>query len=426
MRCSRVPLPLLVILALALAACADGPATGDPGTETGAGDSAGVASNPADCVEQFEQGTDYFPDKLEFSHATSVSVTYADHYKVVTVDPAANQGDPNPATFVLVQCGTPSPELTGELEGARVLEVPAREVVSLTTTNLPHFEQLGAVDRLAGVGVPGFVTTTPVVERIEAGELDGYADAAGQPDVEKLLGLGPDLVIMDAFGDDILGEVDRLGDAGLPAALNADFNEQTLLGRAEWVKFTALLLNLEAEAQAAFDEVEQAYDEVRATVADVSERPKVFANTPYEGTWYMPGGGSYFATAVDEAGGDYAFGDDDATFSHQLDIETVLARAGDADVWLQAGSVNGTLADLAAQDERFTNFEAFQTGEVWAYDKWTSPGGGYAVFEVAYARPDLFLADLVSILHPDALPDHDTVFFGKVPAGDGSAAGDGA
>jgi hypothetical protein len=36
------------------------------------------------------------------------------------------------------------------------------------------------------------------------------------------------------------------------------------------------------------------------------------------------------------------------------------------------------------------------------------------VFEVAYTRADLFLADLAAILHPDEMGDHDLVFFGRV------------
>lgn len=404
---------LVALLCLLLAACGDAD-TAAPSDDAAA--QAAADGNRTDgCVEQHEEGTDYFPDKVEFAHATSVEVAYEDNYKLVTVKPAANEGDVEPVRFVLVQCGTPAPELEGELAGAHTIEVPARKVATLTTTNLPHFAQLGAVEAIAGVGTPAFVSSPEVLAHIEAAGIQGYADANGQAELEKLVALAPDVLIMDAFGAEITAELRRFADAGVPTLLNADFNEQSLLGRAEWVKFTGLVLNREAEANTAFEGVKAAYDDVRAAVPADAAKPGVFVNTPYQGTWFVPGGGAYLANAIREAGGEYVLADGEETFSLQLDVETVLAKAADADVWLQAGSVNGTLADLAGQDERFTQFKAFRDGQVWAYDKNVTAGGGNAVFELAYARPDLFLSDLVRILHPDALPGHDTVFFGQVP-----------
>jgi iron complex transport system substrate-binding protein len=317
--------------------------------------------------------------------------------------------DGAPVRYLLVQCGTPAPDDEGV-----VVQVPPHEVVTLTTTNLPHFAALAAVDRVVGVGTAALVTTQAVRDRIAEGHVDDYADAAGQPDLERLIDREPDLVIVDGFGDAILDEAARLSDAAIPAVINADFNEETLLGRAEWLKFTALFLNAEQTANEAFSAIAARYEEVAGRVAEAAERPVAFANTPFQGVWYVPGGASHLANAVADAGGDYVFADDAATGALELDLETVLDRAGDADVWLQAGSVHTSLDDLLAQDERFARFRAFQKGEVWAYDRWVTPEGGYAVFEVAYTRADLFLADLAKIFHPELMEDHDLTFFGRV------------
>ena len=364
------------------------------------------------CVEAFEEGVDYFPSKVTFDEATGVTVTYEDSYKVVevaTLDGAA------PQRYVLLQCGAPQPDLSGPLSKAQVVEVPVDDVITLTTTNLPHFDELGAADTVTGVGTGDFVTTQSILDRIAAGEVRDYATAEGQPEAEKIIGAQPDVLIVDAFGDAIVEEAQRFYDAGVPTVLSADFNEQTLLGRAEWLKFTGLFLNAEDVAQQTFDGIADEYAAVRDAAAAADKRPSVFVNTPIEGTWFMPGGNSYFAAAISDANGDYVFAHDDATYSLELDIETVLDKADDADVWLQAGSVNGSLQDLVAVDERFKEFMAFKDGQVWAYDKALSPGGGNAVFETAYTRADIFLSDLVKILHPDVLPDHELVFFGQVP-----------
>ncbi len=415
-------LPIALLCAvLTLSACAGSTPTAAPTRDTPTASATEpaetVTANATDgCVDEVRAGVDYFPDKVTFEHATGVTVTYADTYKVVEVTPAG--GSDRPIRYVLVQCGTEPPPAEGKLADAQVIEVPAAEVISMTTTNLPHFDELGAVDTLQGVGTGSFVSTPSVAARVAEGTLDDFATVEGQPDTERIIGADPDLLIIDGFGDTVLDDVGRFVDAGVPTAINVDFTEPELLGRAEWLKFTALFLNAEAAANAAFDEIASAYAEVAAAAAGAPERPTVFANQPFEGTWFMPGGASYFANAVADAGGDYVFDDDDSTAALELDFETVLDRAGDADVWLQAGSVAGTLDDLLAADERFDEFKAFRDGQVWAYDLATNPGGGNAVFETAYTRADLFLSDLVEILHPDVL-DHELRFFGRVPAGEG-------
>lgn len=412
---------LLALCALLLGACGEAAPPGDDP----------VADDPADngesrdrnltdgCVDDFAEDADYFPEKVTFDEAVGVDVTYSATYKVVEVTPPDVEGA-EPFAAVLHQCGTPEPELDEALADAPVVEVPVDSAVSLTTTNLPHFDELDAVDRLVGVGTAGFVTTESVRDAVAAGDIGEYADAEGQPDLERLVAAAPDVVVVDGFGDAILDDVGRYLEAGVPTVINADFNEQSLLGRAEWLKFTSLFLNAEADATRRFEEIAERFRAVAARARETDERPTVFVNTPYEGSWFTPGGESYLANAIAEAGGEYVFGDDDATGGQQVDFETVLDRAADADVWLQAGSVDGSLDDLLAEDERYAQFRAFADGQVWAYDRWVTESGGNAVFEVAYTRADLFLADLAKILHPDEFADHDFVFFGRVPGGSAS------
>ena len=364
------------------------------------------------CIDSYSPDTDYFPDKATFEHADGVSVTYESSYKVVEVTTLEGE---EPQRYVLLQCGADTPELEGDLQDAQVIEVPVKSAITLTTTNLPHFAELDAADKVVGVGTAAYVATPEILERTEAGQIKDFATAEGTPNQEAIIGAQPELLIMDAFGETIVEDANRYATAGVPTVLVADFNEQELLGRAEWLKFTSLFLNAEAAATEAFDEIAAEYDRVASAASEADEQPTVFANTPFEGTWFTPGGNSFFANAVKDANGTYVFADDDSTYSLELDIETVLDKAGDADVWLQAGSTQGSLQDLAKGDPRFRTFAAFRSGQVWAYDKAMAPGGGNAFFETGYTRADLVLSDLVKILHPDVLPDHELEYFGQVP-----------
>ncbi|MCA9920565.1 MAG: iron ABC transporter substrate-binding protein, partial [Anaerolineales bacterium] len=70
-----------------------------------------------------------------------------------------------------------------------------------------------------------------------------------------------------------------------------------------------------------------------------------------------------------------------------------------------------TLADLAASDERFADFAAFQNGTVYNYDLRTNEFGGNDFFESAAANPHWVLADLIKIFHPELVPDHEFVYY---------------
>ncbi len=41
--------------------------------------------------------------------------------------------------------------------------------------------------------------------------------------------------------------------------------------------------------------------------------------------------------------------------------------------------------------------------------------GGNEYMELGYARPDIILADLIKILHPHLLPEHQLYFYKRLP-----------
>jgi iron complex transport system substrate-binding protein len=147
-----------------------------------------------------------------------------------------------------------------------------------------------------------------------------------------------------------------------------------------------------------------------ALTDSVTEKPTVFANTPFEGTWYMPGGQSFTAQLLADAGADYLWADDESTGTLFLDFETVFDQAATADYWINIGFFGG-LADLTAADERFSDFAAYQNNGVYNNDARTNDFGGNDFYEGGVANPHLVLADLIKIFHPELLPDHEFVYY---------------
>lgn len=71
----------------------------------------------------------------------------------------------------------------------------------------------------------------------------------------------------------------------------------------------------------------------------------------------------------------------------------------------------GSLKDLEAADARFAEFAAFKNGKVFNNDKRTNANFGNDYFESGVIRPQVILADLIKIFHPDLLPDHELVYY---------------
>ncbi len=373
------------------------------------------ALNPQNCVESFDPSHDYFPEKIEFEYAEQVEVEYFSHYKVVTIKKpytGVERGERN----LLLLCGTPRP---AGWEDVTLLEIPAATLVTTSTTELPHVVGLDLIDRLVGHDELDWVTSPEIRRRIDAGEV---MEIGGGPalNFELVLEAGPGLLLSDSLGDpqtDLLG---KLREAQVPVALSPSFLETSPLGRAEWIKHTALFFNRERRANQVFSEVAQRYEELAEKVRRAFEvaperrRPTVLTNGPIGDTWWTPGGRSFLALLVADAGGDYLWSDKPETGSLPLSLEGVYERAVDAELWIQPGGWR-SLEELRSVDTRLADFAAFRSQQVFNYDRLLTDLGGNDYWENGTARPDQVLADLVHILHPDLLPEHELIFHRRLP-----------
>ena len=121
------------------------------------------------CVNDYAAEVDYFPQKVEIRVAAKFSVAYFDNYKVVSVADAYDGA--SSFDYVLVQCGTPAPSAAEFAAGTQFINVPTRDLITLSTTQLPALTQLGLLEHLIGVDSGFYIGTPEVVELIAAGEV---------------------------------------------------------------------------------------------------------------------------------------------------------------------------------------------------------------------------------------------------------------
>ena len=357
------------------------------------------------CAPSDTTGVDYFPEKTTLDYAQGFTVEYHDTFKVVTVTnpwPDANQT----FQYVLVQCGTTAPT---DYPDAAVIEIPVKRMVVMSTSYLTQLDDMGLLDRLVGLDAFAYTSNPRVREMIDAGKLVEIAPSGTEVDVEKALDLQPDVIMTYSSGVTQYDLHPAMIEAGLPVVINGDWMESTPISRAEWIKFMALFFNTEGQADDLFNQTITRYQDAATLAANVSKRPTVMSDTPYEGTWYLPGGQSFTAQLIKDAGGDYIWGDDSTTGTLSLDFESVFEKAQDADFWINVFGYKN-LSDLTAADERLGNFNAFKTAQVYANDA-HGTGFGTELYETGVEHPDAVLIDLVKIFHPDLLPDHELYYY---------------
>ncbi|MCP4751279.1 MAG: ABC transporter substrate-binding protein [Proteobacteria bacterium] len=368
----------------------------DPKTEAG------------ECVKNYDPAVDYFPEKAGLEHARGFSIDYFSNYKVIKVlNPWRNSR--TTFTYLLVQCGTPVPD---GFEGATVVEIPVRRVVTLSTTTLPVFDQLGLLDRLVGIGDFKLIYNPKILNLIRHGKLEeiGWNENIN---VERLVSLNPDVMITYGVNNPARDRFAKLRELEIKVVVDAGYMENTPLGRAEWIKFFAAFFNREKQAERLFADIDKQYKKYRRLARHVRNKPVVFTGNNFKGLWYMPGGRSYFAAFLRDAGTRYLWADDQSTGSLHLDFEYVLEKSYKADYWLHPGN-SRSVEEVVALDSRYKYFPALANGRTYNNTARMSRGGGNDFWETGFANPHLILADLIRIFHPELLPDHELIWYRKL------------
>lgn len=319
------------------------------------------------------------------------------------------QGAEKPIKYALVPKGSAADIPGGEYV---VVHVPLGKVAATSTTHLPHFIALGETDKLKGFANATYIYSDFFRQRIENGAIQEIGDGAGL-NFESCLGLQPDALFTFSMGNNRRAD-QQLEAAGIPILYNADYLEATPLGRAEWLKFTAAFFNRRKEADSVFSAIERNYLSLKETAKNAAPKPSVLTGVVYGETWFLPGGKNYGATFFEDAGGRYVWSDNPDNGWLELSFEAVYEKGAYTDFWIGVASF-GSLDQMAGQESRYQLFLPWKNKQVFNYDNQVTETGSNNYLEEGYSRPDLILADLVFILHPELLPQHEFYFYRKLP-----------
>lgn len=364
-------------------------------------------------VADYNPQVDYFPEKATIRYSKQLQVEYHKNYKLVTVNIRGNVQ--NQHKYLLVQRGTPKP---AGFDDVKTIEVPVRNFALMNWQHAYAVEILNLHDRLLGVDAFDAYSAPGIVKMIEEGRLVNTLYGFHKANPEALIGLNAELVIMYFWGDPAEDSNPKLDEAGVKTVYAADSLETSPLAQAEWLKLDALFFNREKDMETYFNEVEKKYETLAAKTRDVPNKPTAVANGIYKGAWNLPGGKSYFAAFLKDAGANYVWADDASSGFNPVAVETVLDRASEAEYWIDPIYTEkfNTVDDLAAANPRYGLFRAVKNGKVFINDLRRDEKGTNPYFQQGFANPYLILADLTKIFHPELVPEHEFVFYRQLAA----------
>ncbi|HAH24139.1 MAG TPA: ABC transporter substrate-binding protein [Prolixibacteraceae bacterium] len=312
-------------------------------------------------------------------------------------------------SYYLVPKSIPIPD---SLSGRQIIRTPVEKVVVLSTTHIGFIEKLGFESSIVGVSGKDFVTNPIIRQGIDQGRVHdvGYDQNLNY---ELLLQMKPDLVMAYGIGSDVAAHLSKMKDLNIPVVINAEYLEETPLGRAEWLVFTGSFYNQTEQAQKVFQKVVMEYDSLKGLVSSTSRQPIVLTGLPYKDNWWVPGGKSYMANLIADAGGDYLWKDNTSRESFVVSLENAIVKATQADLWINTGQTN-SIQEILDSDERFKIIPSLQKKLVYNDNKQMNPTGGNEVWETGSANPQYLLHDLIHIFHPEIKPDGTFHYYQKL------------
>lgn len=345
--------------------------------------------------------------EVAIKYAKGFEITAFEDHKVITLKnpwPGSNQT----FKYALVDPGVSLPDAK---DFDAIVEVPVRKIVVTSTTHIPSLEALDEINALIGFPNLDYISSEKTRAQISTGKIRELGKNEDL-NTEILLDLSPDAVVGFAV-DGKNSSFSILQNTGIPVLYNSDWTESSPLGKAEWIKFFGALFNKQTLADSIFNSIESSYLSAKKIATTAKEKPTVISGAMFKDIWYMPQGESWGARFIEDANGNYLWKDSEGTGSLSLNLESVLGKGHDADIWIGPGQFT-TLEGLQNSSPVYTQFKAFQNGEVYSYNLKKGEKGGSLYFELAPNRPDIVLKDMIKILHPELLTEHTLFFFSKL------------
>ncbi len=330
-------------------------------------------------------------DAIAFKYATQISIEKFDGYTVATIKNPWKEGMVL-HRYVMIPADQ---EVPNHIPSGTIVRTPLKRAVMFTTMHCAMLMEFGKQSCISGVADLKYIKIPWIQEQVAKGRITDVGDGMS-PVIEKIIDEHPDALFLSPFENS--GGYGKLEEINIPIIECADYMEASPLARAEWLRFYGMLFGCEERADMLFQSVDNSYQQLKALAAKAKTKPSVLVDKVTGSVWYVPGGKSTIGQMIKDANGQYAWADDEHSGSISLPFETVLERAGDADVWLFRYSSDHdiTYDELLSEHHGYNQINAFKQQTAYGCNVENS-----LFYEESPFHPERLLGDFIHILHPE-------------------------
>lgn len=301
---------------------------------------------------------------LEYAEGFQVYY-YKDGYKMIDIK--------DDAKFLVVPEDQDVPD--GAEDDYVILQQPLDHIYLAATSAMALFNAMDALDNITmtGTQASGWYIDN-AVKAMEDGKMK-FAGKYSEPDYEMLVDEDCDLAIESTMILHTPKVQEMIESLDIPVLIDRSSYESHPLGRTEWIKMYAAMLNKEDAADSFF---EKQVENVNA-LKDFknTEKTVAFFYVSNDGTVVVRRSDDYIPKMIELAGGRYVFddltGEDSNTSAVKITMEEFYAQAADADYLIYNSSIDSPLnsiEELEAKDDLFADFKAVKEGNVWCTGKY--------------------------------------------------------
>ena len=302
-----------------------------------------------------------YDHSMELTYAQNFSVDYYEgEYALITIKDSGR--------FLVVPEGAVIPE--GLDPDIVTIQQPVQKIYLVAAAAMDLFR---AVDGLDSIGLSGTQADSWYIpearEAMERGEIL-YAGKYSAPDYELILSEGCDLAIESTMIYHTPEVKEKLEEFGIPVLVENSSYESHPLGRTEWMKLYAVLLDKEEQAEEVFQKQAEKLKAVESE--EETDKTVAFFYISSNGYANVRKSGDYVSKMIDLAGGTYVFQDlgdqENALSTMNMQMEEFYAGAKDADYLIYNSTIDGELRDLQGLLEKSSlmkDFKAVKEGQVW-------------------------------------------------------------
>ena len=328
-------------------------------------------------------------DTVSFKYATQLSVVRYEGYSVATLKNPWKEGMVL-HQYVLVP---KSQKEVPMIHGATIIRTPLSHSMVFSTVHCAMLMDFEKQDCISGVADLKYIKIPWIQQQVQQGKISDVGDGLS-PVVEKIIDQRPDALFLSPFENS--GGYGKLEDIDIPIVECAEYMESSPLGRAEWLRFYGMLFGCEQKADSLFEAIDKHYNALKALAKNNTQQ--VLLDKITGSVWYVPGGKSTIGQMIQDAGGHNPWASDVHSGSVSLPFESVLEKAGEADIWLFRYSSDHdiTYDELLSEHHGYNQFKAFRNQQVYGCNVELN-----LFYEETPFHPDWLLNDFIRILHPE-------------------------